>query len=833
MPNDAGGAQTYGERDKVSDETRVPGEFGVGSQVASYRLDEVLGRGGMAVVYRAFDTRLQRRVAMKILSPDLARDQEFRHRFIRESQAAAAVDHPNIIPIFEAGQFGSVLFIAMRFVEGRDVHSIIEQHGHLSVARTCSIVTQVAAALDAAHAHGLVHRDVKPANMLREPAEGSGQADHVYLSDFGLSKRSFASTGLTSKGHFLGTLNYIAPEQIEGKMVDGRADQYALACSAFEMLSGTPPFKRDETLAIMWAQISASPPAVTSMRPGLPGALDPVLARALAKAPAERYQTCLEFAAALRRACGLEAGPAVPQSAAPDHPRTRPVNLADLAAAAAAAPSASPPGAAGLPPPVAPPGAQPVGPPAAPLVPPAAAQPVPPGGIGAPPQADIPTVRPGGMGPPTQAATLPSLGGRAPGVGSPPWPTQPDYTEPPQPPSRSSRRTWIAVVIAGVVVVAAVGAYLVAGHGGGGGNKPPPVVVLPPPCTTKVAAAKALTSVPSKLATITGHPFDAVVTGGYGFVSLSPGLAIVNMAGPVPHLIRTLQIGSAQGEGLTRDQKYLLVTGGSGAQVFSVSSLEQGGSSPLGSLSSPGGKHGVEVALSPSNKYAFVTLQDSGQVAVFNLRQALTKGFGPSDLVRTIPVGREAIGIAASPDGKYLYVTSGLANPATASGKGSLVVLDMHKAETPSQRAIVQVVDGGCGPARVIASPDGKYVWMTAGGGNALLAYSAAKLIKDPAHALVARVAVGQTPLGLTMVNTGAGMRIVVADSNRDNVSNAVSNLAVIDVAKALAGKPALVGVIKSGTTPRQFVLEPGGKTLLVTNTGSGQIQTLKISRLP
>jgi serine/threonine protein kinase len=481
MPSDAGGAQTFGERDKVSDETRIPGEFGVGSQVASYRLDEILGRGGMAVVYRAFDTRLQRRVAMKILSPDLARDQEFRHRFIRESQAAAAVDHPNIIPIFEAGQFGSVLFIAMRFVEGRDVHSIIAQDGHLSVARTCSIVTQVAAALDAAHAHGLVHRDVKPANMLREPAEGSGRADHVYLSDFGLSKRSFASTGLTSKGHFLGTLNYIAPEQIEGKMVDGRADQYALACSAFEMLSGMPPFKRDETLAIMWAQISASPPAVTSMRPGLPGAVDPVLARALAKAPAERYQTCLEFAAALRRACGLEAGPAVPESAAPDHPRTRPVNLADLAAAAAATPPASPPAASPASPPagpplapqVSPPGAQPAGPPAAPLVPQGAAQPVPPGGVGAPPQADIPTVRPGGMGPPTQAATLPSLGGRAPGVGSPPWPTQPEYTEPPQPPPRSSRRAWIAVVIAGVVVVAAVGAYLLAGHGGGSGNKPP------------------------------------------------------------------------------------------------------------------------------------------------------------------------------------------------------------------------------------------------------------------------------------------------------------------------------------------------------------------------
>jgi DNA-binding beta-propeller fold protein YncE len=265
--------------------------------------------------------------------------------------------------------------------------------------------------------------------------------------------------------------------------------------------------------------------------------------------------------------------------------------------------------------------------------------------------------------------------------------------------------------------------------------------------------------------------------------------------------------------------------------VFSVAGLEQGGSTPLGSLSSPGGKHAVEVALSPNGKFAFVTLQDSGQVAVFNLRRALRQGFGPSDLVRVIPVGREAIGIAVSPDGKYLYVTSGLASPATASGTGSLVVLDMRKTEQPSQRAIVHAVDGGCGPARVIASPDGRNVWLTTGGGNALLGYSAAKLVTDPSHALIARVAVGQTPLGLIMVNNPA--RIVLADSNRDNVPGAVSNLAVVDVAKALAGKPALLGFIKSGTTPRQFVLEPGGKSLLVTNTGSGQIQTVNVAHLP
>src|SRR6516162_3990061 len=261
----------------------------------------------MAVVYRAFDERLGRSVALKVLAAPLARDEAFRRRFIRESRAAAAVDHPNIVPIYDAGEADGVLYIAMRLVPGHDVLSLIEQHGPMPVARVCQIVTQVAAALDASHEQGLVHRDVKPANMLRDDAAGDDHADHVYLSDFGLSKHGRSASQLTSYGEFLGTMDYVSPEQIEGHPVDGRSDQYALACSAFEMLTGAPPFKQDETLAIMWAQVSATPPALTSRRPDLPAAADPVLAKALAKAPGDRYETCLGFAAALRRACGLAA----------------------------------------------------------------------------------------------------------------------------------------------------------------------------------------------------------------------------------------------------------------------------------------------------------------------------------------------------------------------------------------------------------------------------------------------------------------------------------------------------------------------------------------------
>jgi serine/threonine protein kinase len=283
------------------------GDFVPGSQVASYRIVEQIGRGGMAVVYRARDIRLDRWVALKILAPDLALDQVFRQRFIRESRAAAAVDHPNIIPIFEAGEAEGVLFIAMRFVSGQDVRSLLDREGTLPAGRTAGIIEQVASALDAAHACGLVHRDVKPANMLLSDLAERGTADHVYLSDFGVSKQSDSTSSLTSTGQLVGTLDYLAPEQVEGRPVDGRTDVYALACAAFEMLAGVPPFKRDQSMAVLWAQLSAPPPLLTSRRPDLPPAIDQVMAKALAKSPGDRYDRCLDFASSLQRACGLRA----------------------------------------------------------------------------------------------------------------------------------------------------------------------------------------------------------------------------------------------------------------------------------------------------------------------------------------------------------------------------------------------------------------------------------------------------------------------------------------------------------------------------------------------
>jgi hypothetical protein len=287
---------------------QAPGQAGghaAGSLVAGYRLEEQVGQGGMAVVYRAWDLRLSRIVAVKVLAPALAADDELRQRFLRESRAAAAVDDPHIIPVFEAGDAEGVLFIAMRYVPGGDVRSLLARTGPLPGRRAALIISAVASALDAAHDGGLMHRDVKPANMLVDVRPG--RPDHVYLSDFGLSKGMFSADGLTVAGQVLGTPGYAAPEQISGRLADGRADQYSLACTAFELLAGSPPFPRDLVTAVIWAQLAGPPPRLTSLRPGLPALVDRVLARGLASSPRDRYPSCGQFADALCAALGLAA----------------------------------------------------------------------------------------------------------------------------------------------------------------------------------------------------------------------------------------------------------------------------------------------------------------------------------------------------------------------------------------------------------------------------------------------------------------------------------------------------------------------------------------------
>jgi streptogramin lyase/predicted Ser/Thr protein kinase len=275
----------------------------VGTQLAGYRIEGVIGRGGMSVVYLAEHVRLGRKVALKVLAPELAGSERFHDRFLRESKLAASIDHPNIVPIYDADEAEGVLYIAMRYVEGSDLKQAIREEGRLEPLRTSVIVDQVASALDAAHARGLVHRDVKPANVLLTTD------DHAYVSDFGLTKRAVSVSGLTETGQLIGTIDYVAPEQIKGDPVDHRADVYSLGCLLFECLTGHAPYPRDIEVGVLWAHVETPPPTVTEERPDLPPEVDDVVALAMAKDPADRTAAAGDVAAGFRSALGLAVPP--------------------------------------------------------------------------------------------------------------------------------------------------------------------------------------------------------------------------------------------------------------------------------------------------------------------------------------------------------------------------------------------------------------------------------------------------------------------------------------------------------------------------------------------
>jgi tRNA A-37 threonylcarbamoyl transferase component Bud32 len=275
----------------------------IGTELAGYRIEALLGRGGMSTVYLAEDTRLERRVALKILAPELADSQAFRDRFVRESHLAASLEHPNIVPIYEAGESGGVFFIAMRYVRGSDLGALIAREGVLAPARSVAILDRVADALDAAHEEGLIHRDVKPANVLIGEGRGS-RGEHVYLTDFGLTKRALSEAGFTKTGQFMGTIDYAAPEVFEGRQLDARADEYSLGCVLYQCLTGHPPFERQQEAAVMYAHLNEAPPKPSDVRSELPHELDDVVERALAKDPQDRFDSCGGLASAARSALG-------------------------------------------------------------------------------------------------------------------------------------------------------------------------------------------------------------------------------------------------------------------------------------------------------------------------------------------------------------------------------------------------------------------------------------------------------------------------------------------------------------------------------------------------
>jgi DNA-binding beta-propeller fold protein YncE len=897
----------------------VPGSFAPGSRVAGYLLEEQIGQGGMAVVFRAHDERLERTVALKILAPALAADEAFRQRFIRESRAAAAVDDPHIIPVFEAGEASGVLFIAMRYVRGGDVRSLVGELSRVPPGRVAEIVSQVASALDAAHGRGLVHRDVKPANMLLDASSGIGRPDHVYLSDFGLSKASLQTSGLTGTGTFLGTLDYISPEQIEGKPVDGRADEYALACAAFELLTGVPPFQREEAMAVMYAQLSEQPPPLSSRRRDLGYAADAVFAKALAKAPADRYGTCREFSEALREAFGIRpydsgrtdlpsgehpatqvVGPGIrgPEGGAagggaglagqgaghggyPDQGGYRGQNAyqgqganyqsglgEDKFQAQGGRTSLNPyegqPGYLGQ----------------------QGQQPYPgPGGYagqgGYQGQGAYPGQ--GGYGPPDQQA--PPDQGQGPGAGAyggtetevagrdsrtahdltPPQQWQgPGYGQHVGPDVQGSLvRPWwkspLALVAAIAVLIGGGAAAFALNSGGDGGNGTgggtgnhgggtAAVSLKPPGCSAQIAQGKSLANAPLvSVSNSTGNPFGiAASADGKNLFLVTDTSVQVFRVGPdgTPSSARfgyTIP-GSSKGHAatsalVTHDGRYLLVAFDNGIEVFDANAAASGASESsalIGSLSVPGltgyGR-AVGVAVTPNNKYAFVALQFADQVGVFNLGKALRTHDFSSAYVGSLHVGKQPVGVAVSRDGQTLYATNFVQNQPVVPGQ--LTVVDVKKATTKGEQesAVISHVKAGCNPARIAISPDDKTVWVTTRQSNEVLGFSASLLRTNPPKALDVRVRVGQTPIGIVFVQDGS--RLLVTDNDGLHTSNKAHNLAVIDPNAALKGRPALLGYILSGLSPREMTESPNGRFLYVADRDSAQIQVVNLSKLP
>jgi hypothetical protein len=413
----------------------------IGSDFAGHRIDAVAGRGGMGVVYVATHLALQRRVALKLIAPELAADEAFRQRFKQESMTAASIDHPNVIPIYHAGEEGGKLYITMRYVEGTDLREMISSQGKIAPATAARIISEVASALDAAHARGLVHRDVKPANVLM------GESGQAYLTDFGLTKHAGSQSGLTKTGMFVGTLDYIAPEQLQGGEVDARVDVYALGCVLYQALTGNVPYPRDSEPAKIWAHMQEPPPSVTSTA-DVPRQFEDVIQRAMAKQPEHRYPSAGDLGRAALAAAesrGVSGG-------------ERSVATGDAAPSDVTAVL--------LPPPGAPTYAQPQPPrqPTAPQTSPPAAPP--PSGVpawqqgGAPPQTPPggwPQPGAGGYGPPGAGATPP--------------------------------RSWLPFAIGGgALLVIGVVVAIVLGSGGSDNKPPATSVVTTTPATTTPSA---------------------------------------------------------------------------------------------------------------------------------------------------------------------------------------------------------------------------------------------------------------------------------------------------------------------------------------------------------
>ncbi len=825
----------------------------VGEEFAGYRLISVLGKGGMSMVYRAENPRLGNVIALKVLDPTLATDDIFRTRFLEESRIAASMNHPNVIPIHDMGASGGLLYIAMRYVNGTDLRQMLKKRGRLPPEMAVFLLSQAARALDAAHRRGLVHRDVKPGNLLVERGNDGSDPEHLYLADFGITKQmGGARTGLTSSGEFLGTIDYVAPEQIRGISVLGLADQYSLGCVLYEALTGRVPFEKDLDAAIIWAHVEEAPTQPTRLRPELPPAVDEVFARVLAKNPGDRYETCRDFMTAAREALGAMAEPppagsslnAVLTGSGPIS-GLRPAGPAggeDETGNVAQAGNVGQPGNGG-------PAGGDDGWPGARVYPgdPAAAGQVPPTetiGPGAawftpaayPVEAPGPAGYPGYPGYPGEVA---HESGAAYTSGEEPtasWPVSVPAAVPvPGPPPgggaggwgggggaggpsrrerrRRSRRTgWLIAALALLLIAGGAAAVTVTLTGGKG-----------------TPSAAGTQSPMAGMPGMTGSSMTAAPAGNGAAASSAPALAL-------PTVAEKFQVGQSPSFiAIAPNGKFAYIASPSGTITVLNTVTDQA----AGSFKIPQGPPQF-VSFSPDSKTAYVSVYTTnGRVHLIAFVDTASRAVTGTVNVDNFTPSPTTV----SPDGRLLYVPNH--NTAMSGTNQNVVdVIDTTSRQLVGQVAVkpnphwvqfdkngrfytsdhmsatVTVVDAktlkviknintGETPHSEAMSPDGKTLAVTSFNGNAVF------LIDTASETQVATIAVGRMPLNIAYSPDG---RYLFTTNNEDN------NVSVIETATRR-----VIGTIPTGQAPTSIAVLPNGHQAYVTDDGDGSIEILNI----
>jgi YVTN family beta-propeller protein len=810
----------------------------VGEEFAGYRLTAIIGRGGMSTVFRAENPRLGNTIALKVLAPELATNDIFRTRFLEESRIAASMNHPNVIPIHDMGSSGGLLFIAMRYVTGTDMRQMLKKRGRLPPDRALLLLTQAARALDAAHRRGLVHRDVKPGNLLVERANDDTDPDHVYLADFGITKHIGGQSGLTATGQSIGTIDYVAPEQIRGISVTGLADQYSLGCVLYECLTGRVPFEKDLDAAIIWAHMEEAPTQPTMLRPELPPAVDQVFARALAKNPGERYETCREFMTAARDALGplgqpptaneslqavLTRSTPAPYPGKPPRPETG----AYMGAQYSPQPGSYQPGQYG-----------------------SAAG----GQYGSAADGYQPTeithespgsFSPGAFSPDAFSPDAFSPNAFSPNAFSPnafspdafspdayqaptaSWPTVQAPPPPPpgqpggpgdRPPGHGRRtdrrrrgRGWLLVALALLLVAGAAAGVTLGLTGGkgtpqaGGGkstaggtaaNSAAPAAGAAQ--TGSSAASVAVPTVAGKIAAGKNPSYIAVAPNGKFAYVADPGTgAITVLSTSTDRVTGTIKIpqGPPQFVSFSADSRTAYVSVYSGRKTAPLVAFVDTATGTVTSTVRVNNFTPGPAAISPDGRYLYVPNHNMAMTGA-NEDVIDVIDLASQKLVDSIPVAPNPHWIVFGQNG-LLYTTDHMSTVITViSATDNHVVKQIEVGETPHSMAI---------------SPDGSQLAITSFNGNEVY------LVDTATDKEVARIPVGRNPLDITYSPDG---RYIFTANNEDNSVSVIST----------AGNR-VIGQISTGKAPTSIAVLPNGRQAYVADENDGTIEILNIAR--